>query len=387
MMRQRRSSNVQQSEQPGPATLRAANCLAISCLFLGVAFTAFVSASLEQRIGNLFFFGLIPAVAFYASGHVLSQLLMLGTKLCEVIAEPCFRCFELLANSLVIWASPPVSASSIGYLMVLVRRPSSKASALSDNAYRSVSHRYWRAHAAFVEFLCLLIRSTARFVIGVQAFYARWVSDASRSGWRLGPPLIIVGMLIAAFGLGWCGGNLIWLPELKRDDFTGGPAIDAVVERIISIESNGDPNAKNKRSSATGLGQFLDETWLDLIRTHRPDLARGRSQDKTLELWRDAKIAREITTRFTEQNAQMLRKKGLPVTPGTLYLAHFAGGAGAVAILSALKDSDAASVMASADATGRTKREKIIKANPFLERFTVADLQSWADRKMRVPAS
>jgi hypothetical protein len=182
-------------------------------------------------------------------------------------------------------------------------------------------------------------------------------------------------------------GNLIWLPEPKRDDFTGGPAIDAVVERIISIESNGDPNAKNKRSSATGLGQFLDETWLDLIRTHRPDLARGRSQDKTLELRRDAKIAREITTRFTEQNAQMLRKKGLPVTPGTLYLAHFAGGAGAVAILSALKDSDAASVMASADATGRTKREKIIKANPFLERFTVADLQSWADRKMRVPGS
>jgi hypothetical protein len=31
-------------------------------------------------------------------------------------------------------------------------------------------------------------------------------------------------------------------------------------------------------------------------------------------------------------------------------------------------------VMATADATGRTKREKIIKANPFLEWFTVADL-------------
>ena len=71
--------------------------------------------------------------------------------------------------------------------------------------------------------------------------------------------------------------------------------------------------------------------------------------------------------RFTEQNAGMLRKQGLPVTPGTLYLAHFAGGAGAVALLSALEDADAASV-------GRTKREKIIKANPFLERFTVADL-------------
>ena len=83
----------------------------------------------------------------------------------------------------------------------------------------------------------------------------------------------------------------------------------------------------------------------------------------------------------------MLRKKGLPVTPGTLYLAHFAGRAGAVAILSAPGDADAASAMASADATGRTKREKIVKANPFLERFTVADLRSWADRKVRVPGS
>jgi hypothetical protein len=41
--------------------------------------------------------------------------------------------------------------------------------------------------------------------------------------------------------------------------------------------------------------------------------------------------------------------------------------------------------MAKADATGRTNREKIIRANPFLERFTVADLKIWADRKMRGP--
>ena len=46
-----------------------------------------------------------------------------------------------------------------------------------------------------------------------------------------------------------------------------------------------------------------------------------------------------------------------------------------MAILSAMEDADAALVMATADATGRTKREKIIKANPFLERFTVADLR------------
>ena len=62
----------------------------------------------------------------------------------------------------------------------------------------------------------------------------------------------------------------------------------------------------------------------------------------------------------------------------------FAGAAGAVAVLTAMEGADAAFVMANADATGRTKREKIIQANPFLERFTVADLRTWADRKMRV---
>jgi hypothetical protein len=194
-------------------------------------------------------------------------------------------------------------------------------------------------------------------------------------------------VFLTAFGFGWLGGyDVYWPPDSQREE-AAGPTIDAVVERIIGIESHGDPNAKNKRSSATGLGQFLDETWLDMIRAHRPDLAKGRSQDEILELRRDAKVARELTARFTQRNVEMLRKRGLPVTPGTLYLAHFAGGAGAVAILSAMENADAALVMATADATGRTKREKIIKANPFLERFTVADLRNWADRKMRIPGS
>ena len=198
--------------------------------------------------------------------------------------------------------------------------------------------------------------------------------------------VIIIGMSLIAFGFGWLGPSVsYWQPDSQREEPTAVSAIHAVVERIIGVESDGDPNAKNKRSSATGLGQFLDETWLDMIRTHRPDLAKGRIKTEILELRRDAKVAREIAARFTEGNAEMLRKRGLPVTPGTLYLAHFAGGAGAVAILSAMENADAALVMATADATGRTQREKIIKANPFLERFTVADLRNWADRKMHVP--
>ena len=119
------------------------------------------------------------------------------------------------------------------------------------------------------------------------------------------------------------------------------------------------------------------------MRAYRPDLARGRSARETLDLRREPKLAREITMRFVERNVAMLRQRGLPVTAGTVYLAHFAGGAGAIAILSAPDNSDAALVIASADSTGRTKRERLIKANPFLEHFTVADLKVWADRKMR----
>ncbi len=194
---------------------------------------------------------------------------------------------------------------------------------------------------------------------------------------------LVTSVLVAASVLGWIvGSNLYRFLDPKGRELTIKAAVNSVIERIIAAESNGDPNAKNKRSSATGAGQFIDETWLDMIRAHRPDLA-ARSEKEKLELRRDPELARQITARFAEQNAAMLNARGLPVTPSTLYLSHFAGRAGAVAILSAPENADAASIMASADATGRTTREKIVKANPFLEGFTVADLKSWVDRKMR----
>ncbi len=213
-----------------------------------------------------------------------------------------------------------------------------------------------------------------------------WAAHEHRSGRGL-RLVIVTGTVLAALGLGWFAGSSLYRSlDRGRDELTRRAAVNAVVERIISVESNGDSNAKNKRSSATGLGQFLNETWLDMIRAARPDLIRERSESETLDLRRDAKIAREITTRFAERNAAILRQRGLPVTAGTVYLAHFAGSAGAVAILLAPDNADAALVMANADATGRTTREKIVNANPFLERFTVADLKLWADHKMHAPS-
>jgi hypothetical protein len=327
-------------------------------LVVGAAFATFVQASVEQRMTGLLFFGLMPALGFYVSGYILYRTLVLTCMLCEFTAERGFRRIPAAAHALqrVILAA-----------------------------------------------IFLLIRAAARFLIRVQTIFSnfrRWTLAASlnaggatapiRHGSRLLrwrgrrlQPFVLAGACLATFECGWFFGlTLHSLLHQRQVEATDRAALDSVVGRIIGVESNGDSNAKNKRSSATGLGQFLNETWLDMIRAYRPELIRGRSQDEILELRRDAELSREITARFAERNAAILKRRGLPVTAGTIYLAHFAGGAGAVAILSAPEDADAALVMASADATGRTRREKIVKANPFLEHFTVADLKNWADRKM-----
>jgi hypothetical protein len=187
-------------------------------------------------------------------------------------------------------------------------------------------------------------------------------------------------LVIVALALAWVGGTHF---ITNGSAPFGSGALKAMVERIIIVESGGDSNARNKRSSATGAGQFLDETWLEMIRTYRRDLVGSRSEKEILELRLDPELTRAIMTRLVEQNAAMLKKRGLPVTPGTLYLTHFAGPAGALAVLSVSENADAASLMASADATGRTTREKLVNANPFLNELTVGDLKNWANRKMR----
>jgi len=209
--------------------------------------------------------------------------------------------------------------------------------------------------------------------------------DGAKLGelWRSIMVAVIAGALLVAIGWHFVGGRGARRPvDLHELTSVGRLTLDAVARRIVVAESTGDQLAKNERSGATGAGQFLEATWLDVIRTARPDLA-GRPQKDILDLRNDPNLSREIVSRFVRRNAAMLASHHLPVTAGTIYLSHFAGGAGAVALLTAPGYADAATTMAKADTTGRTTREMIVKANPFLERFTVADLRRWADRKMR----
>lgn len=146
----------------------------------------------------------------------------------------------------------------------------------------------------------------------------------------------------------------------------------SVIDQIIGAESGGDPNAKNPRSSATGAGQFLSSTWLETLSRHRPDLVQGRSQDEILALRNDPALSKEMTAAYAGDNAAILTQKGLPVTPGTTYLTHFAGPQGAVGILSADPSMPVGSILST----------EAMKANPFLAGMTAGDLRGWADSKM-----
>lgn len=145
-----------------------------------------------------------------------------------------------------------------------------------------------------------------------------------------------------------------------------------VVDRIIGVESGGNPNAKNPNSSATGAGQFIDGTWLSMINKYRPDVAQGRSSQEVLALRNDPQLSREMTQRYAEENAEFLRNQGIQTTDGNVYLAHFLGPRGAAQVLKADPNASVASIVG----------QNVVNANGFLAGKTVADLRAWADKKM-----
>jgi hypothetical protein len=144
----------------------------------------------------------------------------------------------------------------------------------------------------------------------------------------------------------------------------------AILDRIISAESGGDPNARNPRSSAAGLGQFIDATWLDMLSRHRPDI-KG-SKEELLALKSDPALSRAMTEVYAADNGAVLSQAGLPVNPGSTYLAHFAGPQGAVKLLQADPNAPVQAILGAS----------AVAANPFLRDMTAGDVRAWADRKM-----
>jgi tape measure domain-containing protein len=147
----------------------------------------------------------------------------------------------------------------------------------------------------------------------------------------------------------------------------------AIIERIIYVESNGSVTAKNPDSSAFGIGQFTNATWLQIFDQIRPALA-DLSDSAKLSLRSNDTIAREALDLLTKQNQLALADAGIPTTAANTYLAHFLGAAGAIKMILANPD-ELASKIAGAAAT---------KANPKIlgGGATAGDVLNFAQTKM-----
>lgn len=145
---------------------------------------------------------------------------------------------------------------------------------------------------------------------------------------------------------------------------------DETLNCIVTIESAGRLDAKAGTSTALGLGQFLNKTWLGVVEKHRPDLMQGRSQAQVLALRTDPGIAIEMLARFTEDNQKIV---GMNCTGGDLYLAHFLG-AGAAQKLFRSSPSAAVEPLVGAAA---------VHANlSILQGKTCAQVRAWAAKRM-----
>jgi hypothetical protein len=155
------------------------------------------------------------------------------------------------------------------------------------------------------------------------------------------------------------------------------------VDKVIAAESSGNAQARPRDaktgkllSSAYGAGQFIEATWLEMVKKHRPDLA-TKSEVDILGLRGDFALSREMTVKFTEENRTYLIKHGFDPTDAALYMAHFAGRTGAVKLLKAHRDTPVEKILS----------PEAVEANQFLKGQTPATLYAWAQKKMNVEVS
>jgi hypothetical protein len=119
------------------------------------------------------------------------------------------------------------------------------------------------------------------------------------------------------------------------------------------VESGFNPTAAVSTSSAKGLFQFIDQTWLATVKQAGPQLGYGRYADAIVQTpagtyavpdpvmrheilaLRDDPVANAaMAGAFTQQNAAQLKDRiGRDASEGELYIAHFMGAGGGAQLI------------------------------------------------------
>jgi hypothetical protein len=165
-------------------------------------------------------------------------------------------------------------------------------------------------------------------------------------------------------------------------------------------ESGFQPQAKGSGSSATGLFQFIDSTWLGMVRqfgdkygigplarqitldaSGRASVADPAARQRILDLRTDPRLSAMLAGEYTRLNKTSLEQAlGRPAGNADLYMAHFLGAGGAINFLKAAQQAGgtvAADLMPDAAAANRAVFYDERSGRPR----TVAEIyQSFANR-------
>ncbi|MFA7276240.1 MAG: transglycosylase SLT domain-containing protein [Pseudobdellovibrionaceae bacterium] len=171
------------------------------------------------------------------------------------------------------------------------------------------------------------------------------------------------------------------------------------------VESSFNPDVKAKTSSATGLYQFLDKTWLDMVNKYGDKFGleeeaakisdNGKVSSKTdkadiLALRNDPKICSLMAAQLACENKEILESKTAGDVGATdLYLAHFMGPAAAAKFINAMDanpNAKAAALFPAAasankgvfyDKSGKAKSLEAVYAT-FEKKFTACETETVA---------
>lgn len=141
---------------------------------------------------------------------------------------------------------------------------------------------------------------------------------------------------------------------IRRASSATGVDADFLV-RTARRESAMNPSARASTSSAAGLFQFIEQTWLGTVKSHGAkhgygqyaDLiyrggdgrwrVEGSARNVVLDLRFDPQAASTMAAELTASNAAYLRgRSGREPGAGDLYAAHFLGPAGAAQLMDAM---------------------------------------------------
>jgi hypothetical protein len=131
------------------------------------------------------------------------------------------------------------------------------------------------------------------------------------------------------------------------------------------IESRFNPKAQAPTSSASGLYQFIDQTWLGTLKRAGPSLGLGqyanaisktadghytvadpKMREAIMKLRHDPRASALMAGAFTRSNeTQLASALGRQPTEGELYIAHFLGSEGASKLISAAESRPRASAV------------------------------------------